>query len=61
MLEELKIFKDSGKVEEDLWNFNLIKDGKIVQKSLTPLPRENILLLAEELKKKNPDLILLDE
>ena len=57
MLEELKIFKDSGKVEEDLWNFNLIKDGKIVQKSLTPLPRENILLLAEELK-KNPDLIL---
>ena len=57
---KLEIFKDSEKIEEDLWHFRLIKHGKIVQESLDPLPRENMHSFTEGIKEKHPDVVISD-
>ena len=57
-MEKLEIFKHTERTEEDQWFYRLIKDGKIVQESRVPLPKENMRSLVEDLEKEHPDLVI---
>lgn len=57
-MERLEIFKHPERTEEDQWFYRLIKDGKTVQESGDPLPKENMRSFAENLKKEHPDLVI---
>ena len=57
-MERLEIFKHSERTEEDQWFYRLIKDGKTVQESRDPLPKENMRSFVENFKKEYPDLVI---
>ena len=57
-MERLEIFKHPERTEEDQWFYRLIKDGKTVQESRYPLPKENMRSFVENLKEERPDLVI---
>lgn len=57
-MERLEIFKHPERTEEDQWFYRLIKDGKTVQESRDPMPKEDMRSFVESLKKEDPDLVI---